>query len=55
MKQEIQGGVAPGELPLKPPKSQKDETKEIRETQKQLMKESTTEFAFIKAQQDNIR
>ena len=49
MKQEMQ------ELPLKPPKSQKEETNGIRETQKQIMKESSKEFAFIKVQQDNLR
>jgi hypothetical protein len=43
MKQEI-----PADLLQKPPKSQKDETKGIRETQKQLMKDSS-EYAFIKA------
>jgi hypothetical protein len=39
---------------LKPPKSQKDETQGIRDTQKQLMKESK-HYTFIKAQQENIR
>ena len=40
---------------MKPPKSQKAETKEIRDTQKQIMKESSKEYAFIKAQQENLR
>jgi len=36
-------------------KLQKDETEEIREQQTQNMKDHNSEFAFIKAQHENIR